>query len=264
MRLNCGSLARDAARSGALRAREGRVHRRRSRASSATSKRPHGGTLFLDEIGELPLSMQAKLLRVLENRRVHARRRARRRSRSTCASSPRPTATSPTEAKAGRFREDLYFRSRRFVIDVPPLRERPERDRAARRAVRAAACAAARTRAARARSRPRRWRCAATAGRATCASCATRSSARSCSPRAAVIGSKHLPDAVRARRRRRRRRAPCASSSPSSSAAHRGGAGGGGRQPDARGQAARHVAARAAVQAREVRPQALTQLTGGV
>ncbi|MFD1383569.1 sigma-54 interaction domain-containing protein [Rhodanobacter aciditrophus] len=83
------------------------------------------GTLFLDEIGELPLSMQAKLLRALQEREVEA----------IGSHSPTPidirliTATHrPLEdlIRSGEFREDLYYRINVVNISLPPLRERPE------------------------------------------------------------------------------------------------------------------------------------------
>ena len=83
-----------------------------------------GGTLFLDEIGELPLALQAKLLRVLQERTRAAGGRRRRARRSTCASSPPPTATSKPRSRSSRFREDLYYRLNVIRIDLPPLRER--------------------------------------------------------------------------------------------------------------------------------------------
>jgi DNA-binding NtrC family response regulator len=81
------------------------------------------GTLFLDEIGELPLAAQAKLLRVLEERRVTrlgATRALPVEARVVAASNRNLAA----EVAAGRFREDLFYRINVHVIDVPPLRER--------------------------------------------------------------------------------------------------------------------------------------------
>ena len=82
-----------------------------------------GGTLFLDEIGELSLATQAKLLRVLEQRRivrVGGTRELPIDVRLVCATNRDLEA----EVKRGRFREDLYFRISAFVIPVPPLRDR--------------------------------------------------------------------------------------------------------------------------------------------
>ena len=81
------------------------------------------GTLFLDEIGELPLQLQVKLLRVLEDK-SSSRSAAPRRCRWTPGSSPAPTAISAREMEAGRFREDLFYRLNVVHLMVPPLRER--------------------------------------------------------------------------------------------------------------------------------------------
>jgi DNA-binding NtrC family response regulator len=83
----------------------------------------HGGTIFLDEIGELPLPLQAKLLRVLEDRQVWR----------VGARAPRPVDVRVVAAsnrdlrkavEQGHFRADLFFRINVFPITLPPLRER--------------------------------------------------------------------------------------------------------------------------------------------
>ena len=82
-----------------------------------------GGTLFLDEIGELSPSTQAKLLRVLEHRRlarVGGTKEIAVDVRLLCATN----RDLELEVRRGRFREDLYFRISAFVIPVPPLRDR--------------------------------------------------------------------------------------------------------------------------------------------
>ncbi len=82
-----------------------------------------GGTLFLDEIGEMPLAMQAKLLRFLEDRkfmRVGGSAKLHADVRLVFATL-RPL---DQEVRAGRFRADLYYRIQGITIHVPPLRER--------------------------------------------------------------------------------------------------------------------------------------------
>ncbi|MCS6850659.1 MAG: sigma-54 dependent transcriptional regulator [Gemmataceae bacterium] len=84
-----------------------------------------GGTLFIDEVAEMPPPMQAKLLRVLED--GHYRRVG---STKECHADVRVIAATnknlEEEQKAGRFREDLFYRLNVVTIDLPPLRERAE------------------------------------------------------------------------------------------------------------------------------------------
>ncbi|HXF47130.1 MAG TPA: PEP-CTERM-box response regulator transcription factor [Burkholderiaceae bacterium] len=83
----------------------------------------HKGTLFLDEIGDLPLALQAKLLRFLQERRIE-----RLGGRDEIAVDVRVVCATHRNLKTligeGRFREDLYYRLAEIVIDVPPLRAR--------------------------------------------------------------------------------------------------------------------------------------------
>ncbi len=84
-----------------------------------------GGTLFLDEIGNLPLSLQAKILRVLETRQVIPLGSNKPRSidiRLICASN----MPIPDMVKKNEFRQDLLYRINTVEIHLPPLRERPE------------------------------------------------------------------------------------------------------------------------------------------
>lgn len=83
-----------------------------------------GGTLFLDEIGDMPLALQAKLLRFLQGRvieRVGGRQEIPVNVRVVCATNKDLQA----QIAAQQFRQDLYFRISEVIVNVPPLRDRP-------------------------------------------------------------------------------------------------------------------------------------------
>jgi DNA-binding NtrC family response regulator len=122
--LNCGAIPRDLLEDelfghvkGAF---TGATKERKGRFSTA-----EGGTIFLDEIGELPLELQSRLLRVLQERTIDV------------VGADEPVAVDvrivaatardlEADTKEGRFREDLYFRLNVVPVVVPPLRERSE------------------------------------------------------------------------------------------------------------------------------------------
>ena len=85
----------------------------------------NGGTLFLDEVGDIPASMQVKLLRVLQERefeRVGTNQTIKVDVRVIGATN----RNLETMVKEGKFREDLFYRLNVLKIDLPPLRELPE------------------------------------------------------------------------------------------------------------------------------------------
>lgn len=95
------------------------------RRHAGAFERAHDGTLFLDEISEIPRATQVKLLRVLQDQRFE-----RVGGEETLQVDVRliaATNTDPAEQmRAGRFREDLYYRLKKVQIYVPPIAERPE------------------------------------------------------------------------------------------------------------------------------------------
>ena len=94
-----------------------------TKTSPGKFEQANGGTLFLDEIGEMPLELQAKLLRVLQDKVIE-----RLGSRESIACDVRIVTATNKDLQArvaeGKFREDLYFRIAVFPIRIPGLRER--------------------------------------------------------------------------------------------------------------------------------------------
>jgi PAS domain S-box-containing protein len=124
VRVNCASIPRELFESeffGHVRgAFTGAVKDRVGRFELA-----HGGTLFLDEIGEVPLELQSKLLRVLQEGQFEKLGEDRTRTVDVriIAATNRDLEI---EVKSGRFRQDLYYRLSVFPIELPPLRDRVE------------------------------------------------------------------------------------------------------------------------------------------
>jgi transcriptional regulator with GAF, ATPase, and Fis domain len=122
VRVNCASIPRELFESeffGHVRGSfTGAVRDRAGRFETA-----EGGTIFLDEVGEIPLDIQNKLLRVLQEKRYErvGDDRTRRANVRIVAATNRDLKKA---AAAGKFREDLYYRLNVFPIQVPPLRER--------------------------------------------------------------------------------------------------------------------------------------------
>ncbi|MDD3354252.1 sigma-54-dependent Fis family transcriptional regulator [Zoogloea sp.] len=104
----------------------------RSEGARGKLREAHGGTLFLDEIGDMPLRLQAVLLRVLETRRVSPLGGGREEEIDLsliCASH----RSLKSLCQSGEFRPDLYFRLSAMSLSLPPLRERSDLERLAQR-----------------------------------------------------------------------------------------------------------------------------------
>ncbi|GHC30191.1 acetoacetate metabolism regulatory protein AtoC [Kushneria pakistanensis] len=122
--VNCASIAADVMESecfghvkGAF---TGAIANRRGLFQQA-----HGGTLFLDEVGDMPLALQARLLRVLQTHRVRpvGSEEEQQIDVRIVAATNRPLEEL---IEAGLFREDLFYRLETFSLTLPPLRERPD------------------------------------------------------------------------------------------------------------------------------------------
>jgi transcriptional regulator with PAS, ATPase and Fis domain len=121
--VNCGAIPSELIEAELFGAEAG-AYTGAGRARTGRFEAANGGTLFLDEIGDLPLSGQVKLLRVLETGQFEMLGSSRTRTARVRVLSA-TNADLPALIRAGRFREDLYYRLNVIEIAVPPLAERP-------------------------------------------------------------------------------------------------------------------------------------------
>ncbi|GAB4235559.1 MAG: sigma-54-dependent Fis family transcriptional regulator [Deltaproteobacteria bacterium] len=125
IKLNCAAVPSDLLESELFGYEEGAFTGARRGGKPGKFELAAGGTLFLDEIGDMPLSMQAKLLRVLQEKEVD--RLGGTGSRRIDIRLIAATGRNLEELVAqGKFRADLYYRVNVIPIRIPPLRERPE------------------------------------------------------------------------------------------------------------------------------------------
>jgi DNA-binding NtrC family response regulator len=120
--VNCAAIPRDLLESELFGTEKG-AYTGAGEAKPGRFELAGGGTVFLDEIGDLELSLQGKLLRVLEGSsftRVGGTRQIHSNARTVAASNRDLLSM----AEAGDFREDLYYRLSEFIVHIPPLRER--------------------------------------------------------------------------------------------------------------------------------------------
>lgn len=124
--LNCGAISPNLAESILEGSKKG-AFTGASTDQQGIVRAADGGTLFLDEIGEMPLSLQCKLLRILQERTILPLGTTQGIPvdfRLICATN----RDLKKEVAAGRFREDLYFRLSAFPVTIPPLRNRTDFD----------------------------------------------------------------------------------------------------------------------------------------
>ncbi len=123
--VNCSAIPRDLGESAFF----GHV---KGAFSGATADHPgyfaqaDGGTLFLDEVGDMPIELQAKLLRVIEDGVVEPVGSSTRRRKVEVRILAGTNAELQSDIQAGEFRKDFYFRLAGYTIEVPPLRKRRE------------------------------------------------------------------------------------------------------------------------------------------
>ncbi len=123
--INCAAIPRELLESELFGYESGAFTGARRGGKTGKFELANGGTIFLDEIGDMPLEMQVKLLRVLEEKefeRVGGNQKIILDARIIAATNEKIEEA----VEKGRFREDLYYRLNVISIDIPPLREREE------------------------------------------------------------------------------------------------------------------------------------------
>lgn len=125
LQINCGAIPENLIESELFGYEKGAFTGANAKGRKGLFEAANGGTVFLDEIGDLPLHMQVKLLRVLQQRRI-----VRVGGTETVNLDVRIIAATNKNlkqmVKEGRFREDLYYRLNVVPIEIPPLRDRKE------------------------------------------------------------------------------------------------------------------------------------------
>src|SRR5699024_9064839 len=123
--LNCASIPKDLIASELFGYDSGAFTGAKKRGNKGKIEAANGGTLFLDEIADMPLELQAILLRALEEKEI-----TRIGSTTPVPIDVRFIAAThkdlPSLIEKGEFREDLYYRLNVFTVAIPSLRERPE------------------------------------------------------------------------------------------------------------------------------------------
>ena len=123
--VNCGAISKELFESRLFGYERGAFTGADPRGRKGLFESANGGTLFLDEVGEMPLDIQAALLRVLEEGRF-TQVGSDKEIRTDCRIIAATNRTLSEEIERGGFRADLYFRLGVAEFDIPPLRERPE------------------------------------------------------------------------------------------------------------------------------------------
>lgn len=125
VKVNCAAVPENLLESELFGYQEGAFTGARKGGQTGKFEQANGGTIFLDEIGDMPLFMQSKLLRVLQEKEIErlGENRPRQVDVRVVAASNRPLEELINE---GRFRQDLYYRLNVVSLHIPPLRERME------------------------------------------------------------------------------------------------------------------------------------------